>query len=104
MIVAAPITHDADRANGEKHREGLAHLVVEILAAQLLDEDRVRAAQQVRKGLVDLAENANPQAGTGKGMPSHHLHRQAQREAEIANLILEQIPPWLEPAQAHGAE
>ena len=71
------------------------------MPAQLLDEDRVGAAQQVREFLAHLAEDAHPEAGAGEGMAVHHLARQAEFDAEAAHLVLEQLAQRLDELQVH---
>ena len=68
--------------------------------AQLLDEDRVGAAQQVGVFLLHLAEDAHAQARARERMAVHHLVRQAERHAELAHLVLEQVAQRLEQLQA----
>ena len=68
--------------------------------AQFLDEDRVGAAQQVGVLLLDLAEDAHAQARARERMAIHHAGRQAQRHAELADLVLEQVAQRLQQLQA----
>ena len=57
------------------------------VAAQFLDEDVVGATQQVG-GLPDLAQNAQWPSPDPEGMAVDHVARQAQRDAELAHLVL----------------
>jgi hypothetical protein len=72
-------------------------LVAEV--AQLLDEDVVGAAQQVRVFLLHLAEDAHAQARAREGMAVDHLRRQAQRHAQLAHFVLEQVAQRLQQLQ-----
>ena len=65
-------------------------------SAQLLDEDGVGALQQLGVIAVHLAEDAHAQARARERMAEHHLARQAEREAELAHLVLEQLAQRLE--------
>src|SRR6185436_14597875 len=96
------VAHHADRAYRQKHGKRLRGLVVPARAFQLLDEDVVGPLQQADLGLVDRAEDAHPEAWSRERMPEHHLARQAEREAELAHLVLEQLAQWLEQLEVQG--
>jgi hypothetical protein len=68
--------------------------------AQLLDEDGVGAAQQVGVVLLHLAEDAHAQARAGEGVAVDHVVRQAERHAQLAHLVLEQVAQRLQQLQA----
>ena len=67
---------------------------------QFLDEDGVRAAQQVGIFLFHLAEDAHAQARAGEGMAVDHVVRQAEGDPELAHFVLEQLAQRLEQLQA----
>ncbi len=71
------------------------------MLAELVDEDRVGAAQQVGEFLADLAENPDAEAGAGEGVAIHHLSWQAELDAESANLVLEELAQRLHQLQVH---
>jgi hypothetical protein len=68
--------------------------------AQLVDEDGVGAAQQVGVVLLDLAEDAHAQARAREGVAVDHVVRQAERHAQLAHLVLEQVAQRLQQLQA----
>src|SRR5689334_19478723 len=68
VVVAAAITHHANRTHRQEHRERLRRLVVEIVAAQFFDEYVIRLAQQVRVILAHFAEDAHAEARTRERM------------------------------------
>ena len=71
-------------------------------SAQLFDEDGVGAAQEICILLADLTQNANTEAGAGKGVPVDHVEGQAQLHAELAHLILEQLAQRLHQLHVHA--
>ena len=107
VLVGAAVAHHADRAHRQEHRERLRGLVVPRLAVgvvrhpQLVDEDRVGAAQQVGALARDLAQDAHAQARARERMAEHHVARQAELEPQLAHLVLEELAQRLE--QLRGA-
>ncbi len=101
VIVFSAITHDAHRFDRQEHRKRLARLVVEVVFSQLLDEDVVSQLQQRHVLAFHFADDPDAQAGTGKRMPHDDLFRQAQFEADLADLILEQLTQGLDQFHAH---
>src|SRR6266571_1699833 len=67
--------------------------------AQLLDEDRIGAAQQLGVFALHLAEDAHAQARAREGMAEHQLARQPEREAELPHLVLEELAQRLQELQ-----
>ena len=107
IVVGAAVAHHADALDRQEDRERLARQVVPALPAdrvdgraQLLDEDRVGAAQQVGELALDLAEDANAEARARERMAIDHRVRQAECDAELAHLVLEQLAQRLEQLQA----
>src|SRR6185503_16835819 len=90
-----------DGANGEEDGERLAGAVVEVVFAELFDEDRVGAAEKVGVFLADFAEDADAEAGAGEGMAMNHLAREAELDSETADLVLEQLAQRLDEPQVH---
>ena len=66
MRVTPRIALYADRLNRQKYCKRLAHFVVQIMAAQLFDVNRVRAAQAIDVFLSDFAQDTNAEARTGE--------------------------------------
>src|SRR5262249_36615916 len=93
--------HDSDRADRQKHREGLTGPVVQIVLAQLADENIIGPAQQVRKLLPDLAEDPNAKTRAWERMPVDHPPRQSQLDSEAAHFVLEQLAQRLEQLEFH---
>ena len=113
-LVGAAVAHHADRLHRQEHREGLRRRVVPVAhrlfrgrarrrqerrVAQLLDEDRVGPLQQRRVFTPDLAEDTDAEAGPGERVTIDHLARQAERDAEFADLVLEQFAQRLQQLQ-----
>src|SRR5690606_3968504 len=84
-----------------EHGERLADRVVEPLLAQLADEDVVGAAQQVRILLPDLAENAHAEARARERVPVHEARRQTELDADLADLVLEEVAQRLDQLEMH---
>ena len=101
VIIAATVAHDADRSDRQEHGEGLAGAIVKIVPAQLVDEDRIGAAQQVSELLAHLAEYPHAEAGTGEGVTIDHLAWQSELDSEAANLVLEELAQRLHQFQMH---
>src|SRR5690606_33821347 len=68
VVVAAGVALDAHGPDRQEDGEGLADVVVEVVDAQLLDEDGIRLPQAVRVLLLHFAQDAHAEAGTGEGM------------------------------------
>ena len=67
--------------------------------AQLVDEDRVGAAQQVGVLARDRTQDAHAEARARERVAEHHLARQAERLSQLAHFVLEQFPQRLEELQ-----
>jgi hypothetical protein len=52
---------------------------------------------------LDFAQDAHAQARAREGMAVHHLARQAQRHAQFAHFVLEQLAQRLEQLQVQRA-
>ena len=78
VLVGAIVAHHADAPHRQQHGERLPDLVVEIRFANLLEIDRVGAAQHVERRLVHGAEHANAKPGSGERMAADHLLGQAR--------------------------
>src|SRR5262249_24481392 len=102
VVVPAPIAHHPDRAHRQEHRERLTHALVEIVTAQLFDEDCVGPSQQVGIFLAHLAEDAYREAWAGKGMAIDHVARQAELDPEPPHFVLEELAQWLDELEMHA--
>src|SRR3954469_9855247 len=102
VIVTPRITQHADGADWKKDSEGLTRLVIQIVLAQLIDEDVVRTTQQIGKLFLDFTENTHTETRTGEGMTVDHLGRQAQFDTEAAHFVLEQLSQWLDQLELHA--
>ena len=96
MLVCSAVAHDADRADRQEHGEGLRDPIVPACAAQFLDKDGVGTAQQLSTLARHLAQNAHAQPRAGERMAEHELARQAERDAELAHFVLEELSQRLE--------
>ena len=101
MGVLTVVADHSDGLDGQEDGEGLGDLVVEARATQFLDEDVIGLTQGVGIGGVDLAQDAHPQAGTGEGVAIDHVRGQAQFDADLAHLVLEQLPQGFHQPQLH---
>mgnify|MGYP000505950546 CR=1 FL=1 len=61
------------------------------MATQLVDEDRIRLAQQLGVFGLDGAQDAHTEARPRKRMAIDHIVRQPELDPELANLVLEQF-------------
>src|SRR5581483_10744469 len=77
VVIGAKVAHHTDRAHGKKHREGLPDLVVEAGAADLLDVDRIRKAQDIELLARDLAGTADREPRSRKRVTADEFFRQA---------------------------
>ena len=75
VVVLARVAEHADRAHGQEHGECLTHGVVEPLLLELRDEHVVRAAQEIRVLLLDLAQDPHAEAGPRERVPADQLGR-----------------------------
>lgn len=90
-LVAAAVADHAHGLHRQEDGEGLAGLVVPAGVVQLLDEDGVGLAQDVGVLLLHLAEDAHAQARPREGVTVDHVVGQAELDAELAHLVLEQL-------------
>src|SRR5205823_72400 len=81
--------------------ERLTHAVVEVVSAQLLDVDRIRAPQELGVLLAHLAQDPHREPGPREGMTMSELARQPELGAEPAHLVLEQLAQRLDELETH---
>ncbi|ETW14695.1 cytosine deaminase [Roseivivax marinus] len=101
IVVGATVAHDAHGADGQQRHEGLPDLVVEAVLADLVDEDRIRLAQDVELLRRDLARAADREAGSRERVAADEALRQAEFTTERADLVLEELAQRLHQLQAH---
>src|SRR5213082_1703209 len=101
VVVAATVAHNAHRAHRQEDREGLTHAIVEIVPAQLLDVDRIRAPQELGVLGAHLAEDPHREPRSGEGVAMGELARQPELGAEPAHLVLEQLAQRLDELETH---
>src|SRR6059058_2104603 len=101
VVVAATVAHHAHRAHRQEDREGLTHAIVEIVPAQLLDVDRIRAPQELGVLGAHLAEDPHREPRSGEGVAMGELARQPELGAEPAHLVLEQLAQRLDELETH---
>ena len=77
VLVRAQIAHHPHGLHRQQHRKGLPDLIVEPIALQLVNEDRVGLAQQVQRLTVDRPQHTHGQAGAGERMPPDDRRRHA---------------------------
>ncbi len=101
VVVRARVAHHAHRLHRQQHREGLPDRVVEPGAANLVEIDRIRPAQDGELFGRYLARHADGETGSGKGMPADQSVGKPELAAERTHLILEQFAQRLEQLQLH---
>ncbi|CAM2159526.1 Cytosine deaminase [Paraburkholderia tropica] len=106
ILIRAAIAHHAHALHRQEHRECLARQLVPRLAGflvdgvpQRLDEDRVRAAQQIREIALHFAENPHAQTRARERVAIHHVVRETELHAQFADFVLEQFAQRLEQFQ-----
>ena len=70
-------------------------------ALDLVHDDPVAGAQGVELLAGDLADDADGEAGAGEGLAEDHLLGQAEGEADLAHLVLEEIAQGLDELEGH---
>ena len=103
VVVGAAVAHHADGADREEHGEGLPDRVVEAVAADLVEVDRVGLAQDRELVAGDLARAADGEAGAGEGVAADEAVGQAELAAEGADLVLEELAQRLDELEAASA-
>src|SRR3954468_4277563 len=96
MVVGAPVAHHANAPDGQEYGEGLPDLIVKARFADLLDEDLVDVSKDVEMGLRDLADHPHRQARARERMALQETLGHAELEAELADLVLEELSQWLD--------
>ena len=108
VFVGTTVAHHANTLDRQEDGKGLAGQVVPALAdvgssagagshialgsvrrAQFIDEDGVGTLQQMCRLQRYLAKNAHTEARPGEGVAIDHLARQAERDAEFADFVLD---------------
>ena len=102
MRVAAGVADHAHRTHRQIDGERLAYLVVPVRAPQLFQKDGVGLAQHGQVFAPHLAEHAHRETRAGKGMASDQRLGQAERQAQLAHFVLEQIAQRFQQAQVHA--
>ena len=73
VIVGAPVSHHANRLDGQQDRERLPDLVVQSGRADLVEIDRVDLPQEVQPLFTHGPQHPDRQARPGERMPAHDL-------------------------------
>src|SRR5438132_2019672 len=89
IAVRALVALDANRADRGQHGEALPQLAVEAGAADLVEQDRVRLAQDVEPLAGHLADDPDREAGAGEGVTPDELLGQPELLPNPAHLVLE---------------
>ena len=90
VVIGALVAHDADRAQVCERGEILVDAALETGLGDLLAEDGVRLADDVQLLLGDLADDADGKARAGEGLTPDKAFGQAELNAELAHLVLEE--------------
>ena len=96
VIVGALVAHDADRAQVRERGEILVDAALKARLGDLLAEDGVRLADDVQLLLGDVADDADGKARAGEGLTPDKAFGQAELNAELAHLILEETAQGLD--------
>ena len=91
VVVGALVAHDADAAHGEQHGEALPDAVIPVAGFHLGDDDGVGFAQDAESLARDVAEDADGEAGAGKGLALDDFLGQAELRADFADFVLEEL-------------
>ena len=91
MPIRTPVALHADRAHvGQQHHGELPHLAVEPGSRELLAGNRISGTQDAQAISVHRTDDADRQPRPGEGVPPHDLGRQAELQADLADLVLEE--------------
>src|SRR6185503_6060284 len=94
------IAHDPDRSDRRQDREALPQAAIEVRGLDLVDDDPVRLAKRVQSLRGDLADDADREAGPRERLAEHHRLRQSELQANLTNLVLEQVAQRLDQLEA----
>ena len=83
IFVGSSVPHDAHRFDRQKNGECLRGLLVPSGCAQLIDENRIGASQEICVFPFHFSEYPHAQARTREWMPEHYVMRQPEGEAEL---------------------
>ena len=89
--VAARVTDNTNRTNGQEHSKRLAHLVIPIRAMQLFHKDGISTAQDVAVLFFHLAEHANAETWSGEWVAIDHVIGQAEFYTYFAHFVFEAV-------------
>ena len=99
--VRALVPLHADRADRGQHGEALPELAVEVGAADLLEQDRIRAAQDREPLLGHLADDADREARPRERLAPDHPLGEPELLADPADLVLEEQAQRLDELHPH---
>ena len=92
IVVGALVTHDTHAADAGQHGKVLTGGTVQSRQSHLLPEDGIGIPQDLQFLIGDLTDDTDGQTGAGEGLAPHQLLRQAQLDAQLPHLVLEQPP------------
>src|SRR6185437_702671 len=96
LVVGSIVPLHSDGTDREQHRERLPDIVVKPGRSDFFGVDVVRPPEDLQVLRGHLADDPDGEARAGKRMSANHLFRQAQLSANLANLVLEQLPQRLQ--------
>src|SRR5882724_2735772 len=99
--VGPEVAHDTDGPDGQEDREGLPHRPLEAGGAHFFLHDGVGLAQQVEPFRRHLAEHADREPRSRERLSPDDLRREAQQLREPPDLVLEELPEWLDELELH---
>ena len=100
LLVRPKVAHHAHRLHGQQHGEGLPNVAVLARRAELVEPERVRAAEQIEALRSHGAKVAHGQPGPGERVPPDDALGHAERAARLPHLVLEQLAERLEQLEA----
>jgi hypothetical protein len=89
------------RPDRRQHGEALPELAVETGAADLLEKDRVRLAQDLQPFLRHVADDPDREPWAGERVTPHHFLRKPQLRADPPHFVLEQHSERLHEIKLH---
>ncbi len=98
--VRPEVAHHAHRPHREEHGEGLPERAAEPRRLDLLLHDGVGVADHLEPLLGHLAQDAHGEPRAGERLAPDDLRRQAEKLAEHAHLVLEELPQRLHQREA----
>src|SRR5690606_32231417 len=99
-IVSPAVSHHPHALHGEEHGKSLARRAAESLRLDLPNDDGVGLAEHDELFAGHLSQAADGEAWAGEGMPPNDFLGQTELQAQLADLILEEVTQWLDQVES----